>query len=68
LAFETTLNEHVARGELAGVVALVWRPGQPVRSIAIGRRDVNRDLPVAGDTIFRIVGDSIDGCRIDVGR
>src|SRR5262245_29632991 len=51
---ETTLHEHVARGELAGVVALARRPGQPTREIAVGRRDVERDLPVARDTIFRI--------------
>ena len=53
-ALETTFHEHVARGELAGVVALVWRPAQPIRRIAIGRRDVERDLPVTRDTIFRI--------------
>ena len=53
-ALETTLHEHVTRGELAGLVALVWRPGQPIRAIAIGRRDVDRDLPVTRDTIFRI--------------
>jgi len=53
-ALETTLHEHVTRGELAGLVALVWRPGQPIRTIAIGRRDVDRDLPVIRDTIFRI--------------
>jgi len=51
---ETTLLEQVARGELAGVVALVWRPGQPIRELAIGRRDVDRDLPATRDTIFRI--------------
>ena len=53
-ALETTLHEHVTRGELAGLVALVWRPGQPIRTIAIGRRDVDRDLPLIRDTIFRI--------------
>jgi len=53
-ALEATLHEHVARGELAGVVALAWRPGQPIRSIVVGRRDVDRDLPVTRDTIFRI--------------
>jgi CubicO group peptidase (beta-lactamase class C family) len=51
---ETTFREHIARGDLAGLVALVWRPGQPLRSIAVGRRDVERDLPVCRDTIFRI--------------
>lgn len=53
-ALEATLLEHVARGELAGLVALASRPGQPTRCIAIGRRDVQRDLPVARDTIFRL--------------
>jgi CubicO group peptidase (beta-lactamase class C family) len=53
-ALETTFHEHVARGELAGLVALVWRPGQPTRTIAVGRRDVDRDLPATRDTIFRI--------------
>jgi len=52
--FETTLYEQVAKGELAGAVALVRRPGQPIRDIAIGRRDVGRDVPVTRDTIFRI--------------
>ena len=51
---ETTFREHIARGDLAGLVALVWRPGQPLRSIAVGRRDVERDLPICRDTIFRI--------------
>jgi CubicO group peptidase (beta-lactamase class C family) len=53
-ALEATLHEHVARGELAGLVSLASRPGRPLRCIAIGRRDVQRDLPVARDTIFRI--------------
>src|SRR3954453_12122973 len=52
--FETALHEHIAKGELAGVVALVRCPGQPIPDIAIGRRDVGRDLPVTRDTIFRI--------------
>jgi len=53
-ALETTFHELVDRRELAGVVALVWRPGQPTRRIAIGGRDVEADLPVTHDTIFRI--------------
>ena len=53
-ALETTLHEHVTRGELAGLGALVWRPRQSIRTIAIRRRDVDRDLPVTRDTIFRI--------------
>ena len=53
-SFEAVLNEHVALAELAGVVALVWRPKQPIRVITSGRRDVERDLPVTRNTIFRI--------------
>jgi len=53
-ALEATLQEHVTRGELAGFVALVSRSAQPTRTIAIGRRDVDRDLPVTRDTIFRL--------------
>jgi CubicO group peptidase (beta-lactamase class C family) len=53
-ALEASFHEHIVRGELAGVVALVWRPGQPTRSIAIGRRDVRRHLPGTRDTIFRL--------------
>jgi CubicO group peptidase (beta-lactamase class C family) len=51
---EATLQGHISRGELAGLVALAWRPEEPARCIAIGRRDVQRDLPVARDTIFRV--------------
>lgn len=51
---EATLQDHITRGELGGLVALAWRPGEPTRCIALGRRDVQRDLPVARDTIFRI--------------
>ena len=53
-ALEAALHEYVSRGEVAGVVALVSRRGQPTRCLALGRRDVARDLPVTRDTIFRI--------------
>ena len=53
-ALEGTLEEHVARGEMAGAITVAWRPGQPTCRLAIGGRDVARDLPVAHDTIFRI--------------
>ena len=51
---ETTLRDYVGNGELAGVVAVAWRPGQSTRAVVIGRRDVDRELAVARDTIFRI--------------
>jgi CubicO group peptidase (beta-lactamase class C family) len=53
-ALATTLREHVDRGELAGFVGLAWRPGQPARAMVMGRRDVERDLPMTRDTIFRV--------------
>src|SRR4051812_24090683 len=53
-ALEAAFRDYVARGEMAGAVALVWRPGQAVRGVVIGRRDVDRDLPATRDTIFRI--------------
>jgi len=51
---EATLRDHIARGELAGVVTLASRPNEPTRCLAIGRRDVARDLPITRDTIFRL--------------
>ena len=53
-ALETAFHEDVARGDLAGFVALAWRPNQPTKSVVIGRRDVDRDSRVTRDTIFRI--------------
>jgi CubicO group peptidase (beta-lactamase class C family) len=53
-SLDSALHEYIARGEMAGVVALISRPGQPIGKIAIGRRDVERDLPITHDTIFRI--------------
>ena len=51
---ESALLEYVTRNELAGLVALTSRPGRPVQAVAVGRRDVDRGLPVTRDTIFRI--------------
>jgi CubicO group peptidase (beta-lactamase class C family) len=53
-ALEATIHEYVVRGELASAVGLVWRPRQPIRTLAMGRRDVERGVPVSRDTIFRI--------------
>jgi CubicO group peptidase (beta-lactamase class C family) len=53
-SIETALHDFVSRGEMAGVAALVSRPGRPIRRFAIGRRDVEKNLPILNDTIFRI--------------
>jgi CubicO group peptidase (beta-lactamase class C family) len=51
---EAAISEFVARGELAGAAALVWRPDDGARTVTVGLRDVDRNLPVTRDTIFRI--------------
>jgi CubicO group peptidase (beta-lactamase class C family) len=53
-ALDAALSECVARGEFAGAAMLTWRPGGAARTVSVGRRDVDRNLPVTRDTIFRI--------------
>ena len=48
-----TLNGHVTRGELPGLVALVCRRGE-VHVAAIGHHAVNGSKPMQRDTLFRI--------------
>lgn len=52
--FQQALADFISRGEMAGAVALIQREGQPRRRIVAGWRDVDRDLPMTADTIFRI--------------
>jgi len=51
---EATLLPSVARGELAGAAALVWREGAVQQVAMVGRRELVTGLPVQRDTIFRI--------------
>ncbi|MEZ5284919.1 MAG: serine hydrolase domain-containing protein [Vicinamibacterales bacterium] len=51
---EAVFREPLALGHLACVVALAWRPGHPTRSVVLGSRDVERQIPVERDTLFRI--------------
>jgi Beta-lactamase len=48
-----TMNGHVARGELPGLVALVCRRGE-VHVAAIGNHAVGGSKPMQRDTLFRI--------------
>jgi CubicO group peptidase (beta-lactamase class C family) len=41
-------------GDLSGFVTLIWRNGQIAQLNLIGRRDIERDLPMERDTLFRI--------------
>ncbi|WP_328355349.1 beta-lactamase family protein [Mycobacterium sp. NBC_00419] len=50
----TSIAEAVDGGLLAGAVTLVWRHGKVLQVNEIGSRDVEANLPMQRDTIFRI--------------
>src|SRR3569623_1348214 len=50
----TALQAVVDAGDLSGFVTLVWRKGEIVRADAIGRRDIEADLPMTRAALFRI--------------
>jgi len=49
-----SLGAYVDKGQLSGAVSVVARNGKIVHFEAIGKRDVERDLPMEKDTIFRM--------------
>ena len=50
----TTLNGMVDRGRLAGAVTLVARNGKVVFHEAVGHRDIEKNVTMTTDTLFRI--------------
>ena len=48
------ISEAVDSGLLAGAVTLVWRRGDVLQVNEIGHRDVEAQLPMRRDTIFRV--------------
>ena len=50
---ETAIKQYVDDGKLAGAAMLVWR-GAEARTICVGWRDLETQLPVERHTIFRI--------------
>ncbi|MBS0361947.1 MAG: beta-lactamase family protein [Proteobacteria bacterium] len=48
------LQAVIDAGDLSGFVTLIWRAGEIVRVDAVGRRDIEADLPMTRDTLFRI--------------
>src|SRR5246500_2738430 len=50
---EAALQKVVDSRQLAGAATLVWRYGE-ARTACVGWRDVEANLPVERDTIFRI--------------
>ena len=49
-----TLNEYADKQRLSGGVVLVKREGQPVFFEVFGKKDVESDIPMPRDAIFRI--------------
>ena len=52
--FAPAVESAVAKGDPSGVVTLVWRGGEVRHVAALGKRDVERSLPMQRDTLFRI--------------
>lgn len=50
----TSIEQAVADGLLSGAVTLVWQHGNVLQVNEIGHRDVEANLPMQRDTIFRI--------------
>ena len=48
------IREFVDAGMLAGAATLVWQAGKVLQTDAVGWRDVERQLPMTRDTLFRI--------------
>ena len=48
------LQQHVDDGEIAGVVAAVARDGKLVYQVALGRQDIERDIAMGENTLFRL--------------
>lgn len=53
-AFTAGMREEVDKGQLAGIVTLVTRHGKLVQRDAYGYQDLENQVPMDQDTIFRI--------------
>ena len=51
---QASIREAIDAGLLAGAVTLVWRSGEVRQVNELGHRDVDANLPMQRDTIFRI--------------
>jgi CubicO group peptidase (beta-lactamase class C family) len=54
----TVMQQYVDQGRIAGVVTYVARNGRVAQLAAFGRSDIEADLPMRKDTIFRIASQS----------
>src|SRR6266702_5577312 len=53
-ALTNAMQGYVERGEVAGVVSMVWRRGEIGYFEPLGWRDESSQLPMERDTLFRI--------------
>src|SRR5579872_5946862 len=53
-AVPTALKAISDAGDLSGFVTLTWRKGEVAQLNIIGKRDLERGLPMERDTLFRI--------------
>ena len=53
-AIPPALKAVCGAGDLSGFVTLIWRKGEIAQINIIGRRDIENDLPMERDTLFRI--------------
>jgi CubicO group peptidase (beta-lactamase class C family) len=51
---QTSIQEAIDAGLLAGAVTLVWQAGKVLQVNELGHRDIHAGLPMQRDTIFRI--------------
>jgi CubicO group peptidase (beta-lactamase class C family) len=51
---QASIREAIDAGLLAGALTMVWRGGQILQVNELGHRDVDAQLPMQRDTIFRI--------------
>ncbi|WP_100484833.1 serine hydrolase domain-containing protein [Mycobacteroides abscessus] len=50
----TVIKEAVAAGTLGGAVVLTWQHGEIIQFDTIGWRDIEAEMPMTRDTIFRL--------------
>src|ERR1041385_735889 len=52
------MNDHVTKGEIPGIVALIIRDGKIVYEKSFGYSDIENKTPLKADHIFRIASQS----------
>src|ERR1044072_5595497 len=50
----TTIDTFVNAGSLAGAATVVWQDGKVIQAAGVGWRDIELELPVERNTLFRI--------------